>query len=147
MSTNDCSIIQPLLGAYLDGELELEAAARLDAHLESCESCRETLGGIAETDRILRTDPIPMPTATEWAAVEWRLLARARNKLAARLVRVTALAAAAALLVGAAVWLVVQVYPAAPTNGGPEGYTAQGDKNADKEESPLGISVGHGEKF
>jgi predicted anti-sigma-YlaC factor YlaD len=147
MSTNDCSIMQPLLGAYLDGELESEAAARLDAHLEACEGCRGTLGDIAETDRILRADPIPMPTATEWAGVEWRLLSRARSTFAARLVKTCALAGAAVVLLGTLVWLVAQVYPSAPTSGGPEGYTAQGEKNAGKDESPLGISVGHGEKF
>jgi predicted anti-sigma-YlaC factor YlaD len=147
MNTNDCSIIQPLLGAYLDGELEYEAAARLDAHLEGCERCRDTLASVAETDRLLRADPIPLPTATEWAGVEWRLLARARSSRAARVARACALAAAAVVLFGTVVWLVAQFSPSGRTEEGPGGYTAQSEKDAPKDEGPLGISVGHGEKF
>ena len=147
MNTNDCSIIQPLLGAYLDGELESEAAARLDLHLEACECCRDVLSDIAQADRLLRTDPIPMPAATEWAAVEWRLLARARSTFAARFVRAGALAAAAVVLLGALVWFVAQIYPSDSTAEGPKGYTAQSDKDAGKDESPLGITVGREEKF
>ncbi len=147
MNTNDCSIIEPLLGAYLDGELPRQAAERLDMHLATCQDCRAVLGDLAETDRVLRADPIPMPTATEWAAAEWRLHARARSVFASRFVKTCALAAAAVVLLGALVWLAVLIYPSGRTPESPGGYTAQSEKTAGGDEDPLGISVGHGERF
>ncbi|HAK94279.1 MAG TPA: hypothetical protein DCM87_04580 [Planctomycetes bacterium] len=147
MNTNDCSIIEPLLGAYLDGELPRPAAERLDVHLAACEGCRAVLGELAETDRLLGADPIPMPTDREWAAVEWRLLARTRSVFAGRLVRTCALAAAAAVLLGALAWLAVQVFPSGGSTESPGGYTAQSGTTSGGDEEPLGISVEHGERF
>lgn len=147
MDTNDCSLIEPLLAAYLDGELAPAAAERLDVHLAACEGCRTVLGELAEVDRLLGDDAIPVPTGQEWAAVEWRLLARTRRVFAGRLVRTCALAAAAVALLGALAWLAVRVFPPAGTVDGPGAYTAQGGKTPAGDEETLGISVEHVERF
>jgi hypothetical protein len=45
------------LSAYVDGEIETTRAARLEAHLTTCESCREELADLRATKSLLQRIP------------------------------------------------------------------------------------------
>jgi predicted anti-sigma-YlaC factor YlaD len=142
MSDHECTIIQPLLGAYLDGEIPHETAESLAGHLETCPACRRVLEQVAETDRLLQGMHADHPTELQWARVEQRLMAHVRTRTWLETARTAAYAAAAVLLVAVALWLVSLVgkghetaVPAGST------ITAQGEQ---PEETPIEISIERG---
>jgi hypothetical protein len=101
------------LGAYVLGALEREERAGLEAHLETCDICREELDRLAPLPGLLSRltveeadvlEPPPRPQAAHSSApLERALFAVARERRRSRLVRAAAVAAA---LVLAAVALV-----------------------------------------
>jgi len=50
----ECKNAQNMLEAYLDGELDRDAARALEAHVDACAACREALSGLDELRRALR---------------------------------------------------------------------------------------------
>lgn len=143
-SCEDCTLVRPLLGAYVDGELGAETAQRLCDHVAACIGCRGALERLAEVERLLdRMEPEP-PSAEVWEAMERRLMARARGRAAGRTLRAAALAAAAAAVLAAVAFFVVELYPRQAPVIPPGGYTAQSEDDAPLHEQPLGISVRRG---
>jgi len=51
----NCEHFEELLPAYAENELEGRDKARVDAHLEGCESCRESLAFFAQLEESLST--------------------------------------------------------------------------------------------
>jgi anti-sigma factor (TIGR02949 family) len=51
----ECTEAQPLLAAYLDGELERAPARDLEAHLDACAGCRAELAQLDDVRRALRS--------------------------------------------------------------------------------------------
>jgi predicted anti-sigma-YlaC factor YlaD len=144
MSSSACNLIEPLLGAYLDGEVPAETADSMAEHLAACEQCRGVLERIARTDVMVRAMRPAFPSEAEWAATERRIMARSRARSAWQATRTAALAAAAALAIGAIVWIAQMIdrsaAPAVPAGGAP---TAQ-SQDADLEEGPIEISIERG---
>jgi predicted anti-sigma-YlaC factor YlaD len=145
MSTTDCSLIQPLLGAYLDGELAGETAESLAVHLETCEPCQGLLAQLAETDRLWREMRPAFPTEEEWETVEQRVMSRAKSRALRQVARTAAVAAAAAVLLAAIVWLVTLLEKShtrpIPPGGG---VTYQNEGAEDGDEAPVSITIERG---
>ncbi len=80
-----------LLQDALDGELDDSSQQRLDAHLESCETCGSELTRLRELDSRLQGHLVPM---TLDASFEQRVFAEIRRLDAARLAKVRAAARA-----------------------------------------------------
>ena len=70
------------LSEYLDGELKGSERALLEAHLERCEDCAETLAGLRRVLRRARTLEDRPPTANLWAGVATRIGAPPRRSAA-----------------------------------------------------------------
>lgn len=91
----------------VDGRLDPAALARVDAHLESCESCRRAAADLARMRELLRSLPSsPMPTElsdTIARALDAESASPSRQRLRRRQLVAAGLAAAA--LVTIAVWL------------------------------------------
>lgn len=58
-----CRRFQRQLSPYLDGELPLEAAAKMEQHLDGCAACREQLEGQRFAARLVANLPLPAITA------------------------------------------------------------------------------------
>src|SRR5438105_4469633 len=58
-----CEDVRPLISAGLDGELEADRAARLQAHLASCALCTAEREALTTTVRLLRAIPEEEPPA------------------------------------------------------------------------------------
>jgi anti-sigma factor RsiW len=50
------------LSAYLDGALEREPRAAVDAHLATCDLCATRLGDLRSTARLIAALPVPVPS-------------------------------------------------------------------------------------
>jgi anti-sigma factor RsiW len=61
-----CSALEPLLSLHASGALEAEEADRLDAHLESCPTCRQELARARELLDLVR---LPALSASESLAL------------------------------------------------------------------------------
>lgn len=65
------------LSSYLDGELDANARAELERHLEDCEDCRLVVDTTQKTIEIFcNSEPVPLPAdvrARLHAALEKRL--------------------------------------------------------------------------
>ncbi len=57
--TNLCQELEPLLAERAAGDIAPDDAARLDAHLEACERCRQELAAYRETLHLVRLPPDP----------------------------------------------------------------------------------------
>jgi anti-sigma factor RsiW len=102
-----CEDVTTRLDAYAAGELQPVLAAKLAAHLESCESCRQSLARLKRLVAVLGQASVP-PVPVGFAS---RVMAQARSRRTAaasagwnplrwwRLVPVPMHAAAAAVLV------------------------------------------------
>src|ERR687896_254863 len=66
------------LSEYLDGELKGSERAFLEAHLERCEDCQETLAGLRRVIVRARSLEDRPPAADLWAGVAERIGAPAR---------------------------------------------------------------------
>ena len=80
MSSEAGHVAAEALSAYSDGDLGAEEAARIEAHLASCEACSRTLEELARTRELLRQlhrHPAPERFA---ARVEGRIRRRSRGR-------------------------------------------------------------------
>jgi len=68
--------VQEQLSAYLDGELEGAARARVEAHVSACAACREELEELRALDVDLRRLPEPEPGPQYWSRFVQRVEAR-----------------------------------------------------------------------
>ena len=99
------------LSEYLDGELKGSERALLEAHLERCEDCAETLAGLRRVLRRARTLEDRPPTADLWAGVATRIGAPPRRSAASprrftfSLPQLLAAGVALAVLSGSGAWL------------------------------------------
>jgi anti-sigma factor RsiW len=71
-----CHAAQPLIGAYLDGELELARSLELEAHWSQCAACAALLESHKEVSAAL--------TAAPYYRASGRLRARVEGRLAVR---------------------------------------------------------------
>jgi predicted anti-sigma-YlaC factor YlaD len=96
-----CEKFEDLFPLYLEGELAGEERRRVDEHVASCPSCRESLAfyGELETALVSRRDLRPSP-ARAAAAVTARLGLRRRWTLLDAWVGVPAVASAGFILLG-----------------------------------------------
>lgn len=110
-----CRTAERRLSDGLDGALAPRAAARLEAHLRRCPSCRAHRDAIARIQAA--SGPLAGPEPRDWAGFERRLEARLDACGAGRAGRFPApfawrpraafAAAAALILAGAALWIVL----------------------------------------
>jgi anti-sigma factor RsiW len=97
----NCSTCRPLLGAYLDGEIDAAGCVEIEAHLAGCAGCSAQLEAARELSLVLRaraSRPVPRPEFER--ALEDSFGARRRGP--ARRTLALASACAASLLLG---WL------------------------------------------
>jgi anti-sigma factor RsiW len=103
-----CELVERDLSAYLDRELDIDAATAIRSHLTDCGACRRLVAEREALGRLVRSAPY-------YAAPEWlrtRVSARTSRSIFAR--RFVPLAAAATLLVAAGVGTtVMRLAPAA----------------------------------
>lgn len=91
------------LSAWVDGMLAESERKSLEAHLQSCEACRQTAKELQELKRKLRTMPVPSPKPEMWN----RVMRHLRHRIQRRRLTVVkpsvwlAAAASIALLIGA----------------------------------------------
>ena len=57
-SFSDCERMRSVISASLDGEVSEVEQATADAHLAECGACRAYAASLAETSRLLRTEPL-----------------------------------------------------------------------------------------
>jgi anti-sigma factor RsiW len=115
-----------LLSAYLDGELDVEDSARLDAHIPSCAECRSTLDALRATLGDLALLRLVEMDAYAVAALEHRLESASRlRRPSARRIWFSG-AAAAAVIAMVASLAVVQNARRSPTTGARSADTAAG---------------------
>lgn len=67
-----CDTVQAALSARLDGEVETQPRAAVDAHLADCPACRAWLAGAQRINTTVRRQSVPVPDLTA------RILAAAR---------------------------------------------------------------------
>lgn len=103
MMNADCRRVRELMDSYISGELTVESNHDLLQHLERCEPCRAELG-LRERTRALLLDSFgPGPDAQGIESRITRAIDQHDRKWW-RIAQYGGLAAALALLVGAAVW-------------------------------------------
>jgi hypothetical protein len=121
------------LSEYLDGELKGSERAFLEAHLERCEDCQETLAGLRRVVMRARSLEDRPPATDLWAGVAERIGAPARPTPVATRRRFTfsapqllAAGIALAVLSASGAWMLHPTVPTVtlqPTPGAPEGLT------------------------
>jgi hypothetical protein len=95
---------EELLADYVDGSLEADDRARVEAHLASCSVCSEEVAVAGETRRALTALPeVPVPFGTEQRVL--RHARRGRRWSSPFAWKAAGLAAAAAAVVGVVVYL------------------------------------------
>ncbi len=95
-----CRRHQERLSLYLDGQLSDEEAARLEKHLEECETCTEQLATLRSTVELLRSAPaprMPRPVVIPQSVIAAQRQTRRLDK-AFYIVRTSAAAVSAALV-------------------------------------------------
>ena len=65
-----CRKVQRNLSSYLDRELELRAAKKLEAHLAGCPRCREKLAALERMEKALEGFPGREPSPFLWTRVQ-----------------------------------------------------------------------------
>jgi predicted anti-sigma-YlaC factor YlaD len=95
ISLQTCDSIRQLCSAALDGELSELDAARVDAHLGACPSCRAYVSTATAASRLVRETPLEEPA--------FRVVIPARRLAVARKLQMAAAAAAVAVTVGLSV--------------------------------------------
>jgi len=99
LPTSKCADIEPLLDAYLDGELSALEKADVDAHLSVCERCAAELASIARVVASLKTLPHLEPARDLTEDLDALIAASKRRQLVVHPAAWVAIAAAAALAV------------------------------------------------
>lgn len=61
----NCETAKPLLEAYLDNELDRADAREVEAHLDTCESCRNALSKLDDVRRALRDNSLKFSAPSE----------------------------------------------------------------------------------
>ena len=124
------------LSDYLDGELDAEEQASLEAHLERCPECRDALAGLRRVVARARAVEDRMPDRDLWpgiaerigarAATPVRRLPRSSRRYAFSLPQLAAAGIALATLSGSSVWLLrpgamgtIAIQPAPPVPPAP----------------------------
>lgn len=72
----DCEKIEPLLGAYLDGELAGAELDEVEAHLTDCADCREVVEQFRTVDGLYAEMTPEQPTEGRWKRMLWNVLPR-----------------------------------------------------------------------
>jgi anti-sigma factor RsiW len=120
------------LSEYLDGELKGSERALLEAHLERCEDCQETLAGLRRVVTRARSLEDRPPAADLWAGVAQRIGAQqsvtpaARRRLTFSVPQLLAAGIALALLSASGAWMLhpaVQTVAVQPASPGPADVT------------------------
>jgi anti-sigma factor RsiW len=120
------------LSEYLDGELKGSERALLEAHLERCEDCQETLAGLRRVVTRARSLEDRPPSADLWAGVAQRIGAQqsvtpaARRRLTFSVPQLLAAGIALALLSASGAWMLhpaVQTVAVQPASPGPADAT------------------------
>ena len=75
----NCETTLPLLEAYLDNELDRADAREVEAHLDTCEACRNALGKLDDVRRALRDDALKFSAPPRIARTHRRDAAREPN--------------------------------------------------------------------
>lgn len=70
----ECRALFARLSEYLDGEIDADGCAHVDAHLADCPPCRDFLESLRRTVRLVQSDPgTGLPEQARRAVVEaWR---------------------------------------------------------------------------
>lgn len=96
-----CDTIEPLLSAWLDGELDARASERVTQHLAGCGACARELAEVAAVRDLTRNLPVRRARADLVAHTPVRSLAQSQPGTR----RVRTLAVAAGVLAGVALAL------------------------------------------
>ncbi len=121
------------LSEYLDGDLKGSERALLEAHLERCEDCQETLAGLSRVVMRARSLDDRPPATDLWAGIAERIgapapaMARpARHRFTFSLPQLLAAGVALAVLSASGAWMLhpaLQTVAVQPTPPVPEGMT------------------------
>jgi len=65
----ECERYEDILASYVSGDLSEKEAAALEAHLHSCDGCRESLEAYRSVAALIADEPVLTPTASESAAL------------------------------------------------------------------------------
>jgi len=105
------------LNEYLDQGLDPRDHRQIESHLGRCEECRRTLSDLSAIVRAASELPPVAPPEKIWESIAASLIERKSfSKSGSRSAFFTALAAAAALLLGVSLWLVMRGETPPPTN-------------------------------
>ncbi len=103
-----CEEVRPLLGRYVDGELEAADISRVDDHVSACESCAAELRLMQREAELLCAAFAPEEEAPEQLCANlWESLQESPARPRSTPMRRAALAAAAVIIIGWFVALVV----------------------------------------
>lgn len=72
----ECERIEPLLGAYMDGELKEAQLEEVKAHLADCPDCREVTDQFRQVDGLYGELSCEVPTEGRWKQMMWNVLPR-----------------------------------------------------------------------
>lgn len=135
-----------LLAEYVDGSLEADDRARVEAHLTSCSVCSEEVAVAGETRRALTALPeVPVPFGTEQRIL--RHAQRGRRWSSPFAWKAAGLAAAAVVVVGVGVYVGSLPSSEEAPSGAPERVSAPAAEDAGApapsptEEAALGTAV------
>lgn len=102
-----CKEIRPLLGQYVDGELDPADVVRVDSHVSVCETCAAELRLMEREAELLRAALAPEEAPEHLCANLWESLQQQPVRSGSTPLRRAALAAAAVILIAWFVGLVV----------------------------------------
>ncbi len=106
----DCRQVQYALSDYIEENLSEDTHKVIEAHLRACEVCAQEYHRLLRVGDLLRQWAPEVPTRSLWVGVRGRLGVRHRQR---RLWRYTA-GAAAAVLLGIAIWAMNRPTPPPP---------------------------------
>ena len=66
MNREACNTVEPMLSGYVDNELTAEEQRRVEAHLESCGSCRKVLEEMEQLTAVTAPMRIAEPPEEVW---------------------------------------------------------------------------------
>jgi anti-sigma factor (TIGR02949 family) len=77
----ECKALFAKLSEYLDGEIDAEDCAHVDAHLADCPPCRDFLESLRRTVRLVQSDPAGgLPEEARRAVLDsWRRVRGSRS--------------------------------------------------------------------
>ena len=106
----DCLTAKNHLSGYYDGELAVDAAALVRAHIDECADCRKELAAFERTGTLVAAAEVPVSSSGHWAGILILLEDESRpdsgfspGRTGIQF-RVTAVVFAACLLLGLGIW-------------------------------------------